>query len=235
MKRIFPLALILSFLTIAGCQPRPGSTDYPLAEPGPYQVGLLRMVGYVDENRDNQEIILTIWYPALPSTDENRSPIPDASPDMSAAPYPLILSSTKLGMILAPKLATYGFVVAGVNGQDAKGNWGEWLIDYPLDLLLALDQLASNPPAGLVGVIDTEHTGVMGYSFDSFTALALGGARIDPEYYLDQCEQASSKKQSIPQWWIDYICAPAKDWQAFSAHAGPEIHICHRWSLAVND
>ena len=97
------------------------------------------------------------------------------------------------------------------------------MVDLSLDEVFALRQLAAAPPPLLAGVINTDYTGVMGYSFDSFSALALGGARIDPEYYLDQCAQASAKKPTIPQWWIDYICAPAKNWQAFSSHAGTAI------------
>lgn len=223
MKRIIPLALLITMFSISSCQPLASSTDYPLAEPGPYHVGLMRLVTYIDETREAREIILTIWYPAQSSNGENNSPIPDATPDLSGAPYPLILSSTKLGMILAPQLATYGFVVAGINGEPNMDTWGDWLIDFPLDRVFTLRQLAAAPPPLLVGVINTDYTGVMGYSFDSFSALALGGARIDPEYYLDQCAQASSKKPAIPQWWIDYICAPAKNWQAFSAHAGTVI------------
>ncbi len=53
------------------------------------------------------------------------------------------------------------------------------MIDQPLDILFALDRVASGPPDGLEGMLDTEHAGVIGYSFDGYNALAMSGARID--------------------------------------------------------
>jgi predicted dienelactone hydrolase len=38
-----------------------------------------------------------------------------------------------------------------------------------------------------MGMVDAEHAGAIGYSFDGYNALALSGARIDPEHYLAQC------------------------------------------------
>ena len=43
---------------------------------------------------------------------------------------------------------------------------------------------------GLEGMIDAEYAGVMGYSFDGYNALAMSGARVDPEFYLSQCANA---------------------------------------------
>ena len=56
------------------------------------------------------------------------------------------------------------------------------MIDYPLDLVFALNQIAAGPLEGLEGVVDLDHAGAMGYSFDGYTSLALSGARVDPEF-----------------------------------------------------
>lgn len=197
--------------------PIPGTL--PLSLPGPHAVGFRRMIKFIDERRNNREVVLSLWYPAIPPADTaGKQTFDDAAPDLSGAPYPLILTSTKVGFYFAQHLASYGFVVAGVNGQDSKDEWGQWLIDFPLDQLFALDKLSLNPPEGLERVIDTDHAGAMGYSFDGYDALALSGARVDPGYYLSKCEMAAFNKPSLPEWWIEYICAPVKDWEAFSAY-----------------
>jgi predicted dienelactone hydrolase len=223
MKRTLSITLALSLLILSGCSLLTGADDYPLAEAGPYHVGIRKMIGYEDASRGGRQIYLTIWYPTQSQEAIGILPLVNAPPDLTTAPYPLILSSAKVGFIFAPHLASHGFVVAGVNSQDSKDAWGDWLIDYPLDLRFALGQLASNPPAGFETLIDTANAGAMGYSFDGYTALALSGARIDPEYYLAQCAAASGMDSTLPGWWVEYICAMAGGWQAFAGHAGQAI------------
>jgi predicted dienelactone hydrolase len=63
----------------------------------------------------------------------------------------------------------------------------------------------------------------MGYSFDGYNALAMSGARVDPEFYLAQCANAANIQPALSAWWIDYYCTPANDWKAFSAQAGPAL------------
>jgi predicted dienelactone hydrolase len=203
--------------------PQPPS-GFPLSEAGRYQVGIMRMLSFEDPSRGGREVSITVWYPALPPDGSTASgPYSDAAPDLSGAPYPLVLSSSKVGFIFAPHLASYGFVVAGVNGQDSSDRWGEWLIDYPLDILFALDQIATEPLGGLEGVIDADHAGAMGYSFDGYNALAVSGARVDPEFYLGQCANAGTIQPVPPEWWIEYTCAMAGGWDQFAAHAGEAL------------
>jgi predicted dienelactone hydrolase len=200
-----------------------GSDLFPLAGPGPYQTGM-RTFALEDAGRDERAVGVTVWYPAVQPQDWTSSrAAPDAEPDRSGAPYPLILGSAKVGNIFAPHLASHGFVVAGVNRQDSSDQWGLWLIDYPLDILFALDQIGSNPLDGLEGVVDADHAGVMGYSFDGYNSLAMSGVRVDPESYLARCAEAATLQPAPPAWWIEYTCSVAREWDEFAAYAGDAI------------
>ena len=71
--------------------------SFPLSDPGPYFVGN-RTYTLIDESRNGREIRLTIWYPALMQTDADGRPIKiGAAPDLSGAPYPMILTGSNSG------------------------------------------------------------------------------------------------------------------------------------------
>jgi predicted dienelactone hydrolase len=74
-------------------------------------------------------------------------------------------------------------------------------------------------------MIDAEHAGAIGYSFDGYNALALSGARIDPEYYLAQCPHPDATTAAILGDLSAFDCAPALAWDDFAAHAGPAITV----------
>jgi predicted dienelactone hydrolase len=60
----------------------------------------------------------------------------------------------------------------------------------------------------------------MGYSFDGYNALALSGARIDPEFYLSLCENPDAKKS------VDlsaFSCKPSRNWEEYINHAGEAV------------
>jgi predicted dienelactone hydrolase len=136
----------------------------------------------------------------------------------------LILSDTKVASILAPYLISHGFVWVSVDRIDTWDLYDAELIEQPLDILFALDQVASNPPEGLEGMIDTEHAGATGYSFGGYNTLALSGARIDPEYYLAQCASADATAEAVISILSTrYQCAVAGKWNEFAGHAGEAI------------
>jgi predicted dienelactone hydrolase len=177
-----------------------------------------------DISRGHRSIAITLWYPALrPQDSTGRGATRDAPLDLSGAPYPLILSSTKVASIFAPYLVTHGFSWASVDGIDYYMPWNTQLVMQPLDILFALDQVASSPLEGLEGAIDAEHAGAIGYSFDGYNALALSGARIDPEFYLVQCASAPSMEPALGSFWIDYYCRMSDEWAQFADLAGAAI------------
>ena len=224
-KHSFLGVILLTMLILSTCSP---ANPFPLSTPGAYDFGtkggFTSLYSFVDTSRADREVGLMVWYPAklpenAPASDYNV----DAEPDYNGAPYPIILSSSKMASIFGSHLASHGFVVVGIKGLDSASRWGNWLIDYPLDILAALNYVASTPLKGLEGMIDAERAGVMGYSFDGYDALALSGARVDPEYYLSQCANASIMDPPPEEWWIKYICEMTGRWDEFVANAGTKI------------
>jgi len=170
----------------------PHPVPLPLSQPGPYRVGQCEFTKH-DASREGREVGVRVWYPALwPEGTSGKRAVRDADPDRSGAPYPLILSSAKMGSTLALDLVTHGFVWAGVTRIDTWDLYDAELIEQPLDILFALDQVASDPPDELKGMIDAEHCGAIGYSFDGYNALAMSGARVTPEFYRAQCADADA-------------------------------------------
>ncbi|MBN1267651.1 MAG: hypothetical protein JXA25_19320 [Anaerolineales bacterium] len=200
--------------------------SFPLSEPGPYFAGK-HEVSIIDESRSGREIKLVIWYPAIKQVGAAGSAVvQNAAPDMSDAPYPLILTGLNSGSYLYKShLATYGFVTVIVlsPGFSYTAPWNNAVIDGPLDFLFALDVLTSTPPENLAGILDTNRVGAAGYSSDGFFSLALGGARIDPEYYFSQCANVPSLDPPLSPFFVDYFCNLSERWDEFSSQVGSEI------------
>jgi predicted dienelactone hydrolase len=183
-------------------------SELPLAEPGPYEFSVMREIIYNDDDRNGREVSIDIYYPST-----------DGEPDLRGAPFPLIISSYKM-LVFAPHLVSHGFIAIGINyfGDDEIG--AEYY--QPLDYVFALNQLADNPPEVLEGMIDTDHAGAWGYSFDGRNSLVLTGARLDPEYYFEVCDNPGFND-------IDYtgnlnwICEPFENWDEFVEGAGTAI------------
>jgi predicted dienelactone hydrolase len=129
-----------------------------------------------------------------------------------------------MGSTLAPYVVTHGFAWAGVTGIDTYDLYNAEMIDQPLDILFALDQVASTPPEELAGMIDADHAGAIGYSFGGYNALVLGGARIDPKVYLTQCANADVTAEAILSILAKrYQCAVAGEFIPFAGHAPEAI------------
>jgi len=220
MTRVKSLGTIgMVLLCLVACGPAP----YKLAESGPYHVGM-RTIKLVDDSRGDRQVSITVWYPAVqPADSPSSAPTRDADPDPNGAPYPLILSSTKMAAQLAPYLVSHGFAWASVDGIDTYFAFYEGAIDQPLDILFTLDQVAANPPEGLEGMIDADRAGTIGYSFDGFNSLAMTGARIDPEYYLSQCPSPDATTEAVLGDLSAFSCGPARKWDEFTAHVDASI------------
>ena len=200
---------------------------FVLGEPGPYFPGM-RQYNLDGFKRDGVQVRFTVWYPAVKPEGYAGTLANEAEPDQSGKPYPLVIMSKTVGEVLGVALVSQGFVVAGVNDQGPSSRWGTWLVEFPREIVAMLEQIATSPPEGLEGIIDSEHVGAMGYSFDGYNSLALSGARVDPAWYLQRCSQGpesgsspveSRKLEQV----YDYFCGMADEWEAFVENAGEEI------------
>jgi predicted dienelactone hydrolase len=202
------------------------STFFPLSEPGPYLTEM-RVYSFIDYSRNERKIDVQIYYPALKEVNGQGGTITGtATPDMGGAPYPLILTGTNSGNLLfSSHLASYGFVMVIVHSPlfSYTAPWNNSVIDAPLDFLFVLDELTSDPPEGLDGVIDTNRVGVAGYSSDGLFSLALGGARINPEYYISQCAHAPTMDPALPSYLIEYYCKLSERWDEFSSQVSAKV------------
>jgi|GEM_PF-678686 len=185
-------------------------TEFPLSEPGPYDYSILFDVNYIDPQRHNREVSTFIIYPSV-----------DDQPDVRGAPFPLIICDHKIAYAATVELASHGYVVAAIN-KITTGPWDEDVFEQPLDYVFVLNQLAENPPEILTGIIDTDHVGVWGYSFGGTNSITLGGARLDPEYYLENCKNPEDFEIDYGKY-TELMCWPYKNWYAFVQMAGPEL------------
>lgn len=187
-------------------------TELPLSELGPYDVSILNHVDYVDARRDNREVSTFIVYPSV-----------DDQPDVRGAPFPLIICDHKMANKFGDQMASHGYVVSGIRRIDTYDPWDESLINQPLDYIFVLNQLAENPPETLIGIIDTDHVGVWGYSFGGRNSLFLTGARVDPDYYLEICENPENSEIDYAESTIITMCGPYLNWDGFTQNAGLEL------------
>ena len=178
------------------------SVPFPLSEPGPYYTGK-RTFTFEDASRDSRKIGITVFYPAvLPEGSKGTQLVAgtDRDPDLSSAPYPLIITGPdSANYWFKTHLVSHGFVMAVVRYPGPiVDNLDLWVIDHPRDILFALNQMASCPLEGLEGVIDTGRVGVAGYSAESVDAFAVSGVRVDPEFYLLRCKEAPAIEPALP-------------------------------------
>lgn len=218
--------LLMILLTIPFFTSCKSVNPYPLSEPGPFGTSYCQ-ISTSDANRGNRPVNITVWYPTeKPKKSEGNQPKENAEPDKRNAPWPLLLSSTKMAKALAPLVVPYGFAWASIDNIDYWVSYNEQIIHQPLDILFELDQIAAHPPESLAGLINTDMAGTLGYSFDGFNSLAVSGARIDPAYYLAQCANPSQIASEI-QPGVKYggYCALADRWDWFAAEAGTKITV----------
>jgi predicted dienelactone hydrolase len=178
---------------------RPDAPPYALH--GPYWVGAMQLTAKTDLHNTN----VVLRYPALnPDKTEEATTysnfgvsveghaILNATPDIEHGPYPLVIwahgnnGANILSAYLGEHLASYGFVVLAIDYADNPATAGSipvysMLYTRPRDVSWQIDYTASLTAAGgkLEGMIDTEHTAVVGHSAGGYTALAAGGSRLD--------------------------------------------------------
>ena len=113
----------------------------------------------------------------------------EATPARAGAPYPFVIISHGyqgnrfLLSHLAENLASKGYVVASINHTDStysdQGAFGSTLLNRPLDQLFVLDEVTrlvrADSGSFLSGLVNTDMTGIVGYSMGGFGVVNLLG------------------------------------------------------------
>lgn len=156
--------------------------------------------------RYDRPLTVEIWYPAADGTAAGTTydtVIRDgrtattlsgrASRDADAATegrFPLVIISHGypgnrfLLSHLGENLASKGYVVAAIDHADStysdQAAFGSTLLNRPRDQRFVLDRLAdlADTAPDLAAIIDTDNTGVIGYSMGGYGALIFGGAGV---------------------------------------------------------
>ena len=116
----------------------------------------------------------------------------DAAPSKDQ-PYPLVIVShgypgSRLQMsYLTENLASKGYVVVAIDHLEStradRAGFASTLLNRPLDDQFVLDTVAAWGKHGsghfLAGVVDAEHTGLLGYSMGGYGALVAAGAAVE--------------------------------------------------------
>ena len=211
-------------------QPTPSPTPEEMiyAKPGEYFAGKMA-VKYPHPWLPDATLALTIFYPAVRPPDFTGTVKLDAQPELSGAPYTTLFCSTTMANEFAPLIVTHGFVVVSVSGQGPYDVMGSQIIDYPQELLAALDYVSSDAPAELKGMLETTRVGVFGYSFDGYNSLALSGARFDPQKHREKCAQLLEHPETISpppiSWWMGYMCPDDLEYTRIVGDAGKRLSV----------
>lgn len=257
MRRIGIICLLwlgLAALFSPSHAQRPDTAPYAL--PGSYTPGTREFT--VNGERP---LSVTVWYPALnPEGAEvvadyrlglfglPGNALRDAEPDMSGAPYPLVVFSHGWGLSrllytdLMEHIASHGFVVIAVEHPGStildaalgttkmQEDTPALFIHRPDDLLTALDyaEILTAKDGDLPGLIDLERVAVMGHSFGGYTALSVAGSRLDFSALRTWCDQyAGSPLDAHPD-----VAVYPPDSRDFDGTAGACFLLPHETQLA---
>ncbi|WP_017297247.1 alpha/beta hydrolase [Nodosilinea nodulosa] len=166
-----------------------------LTQPGPYGSRQISLT-LVDAERNRT-------YPADVFIPQNLP---------GSGPIPVIVISHGLGdsrttfFGLAAHAASHGFAVAlpdhiGSNstqkqamltGLDSETFKARDFLDRPLDISFLLDELDRLNGSTFGGRLDVSRVAAVGHSFGGYTALAVGGAKIDFERLAQRCDPAAN-------------------------------------------
>lgn len=158
--------------------------------------------------RYDRPLTVETWYPAAPGASgdttidtflrDGATPIQlqgravrDAAPAAADEPYPLVIVSHGypgnrfLLSHMAENLASKGYVVASIDHTDStyrdQAAFGSTLVNRPLDQVFVLNEMArlsADAASPFAGLIDTENTGLVGYSMGGYGALITSGGGV---------------------------------------------------------
>jgi predicted dienelactone hydrolase len=196
--KAFLLLLILPWSTPVGSR----ASDEAAGQEPIYSVGI-KQVEFVDTQHGHRHIAMAVFYPA--TVNDQSSPkfvMPfftnikayrDAQIEFAGSKHPLIMFSHGRGgngllyAWFAEFLAAHGYVVAAINHYQANSYYAtiaylaNKLWQRPIDISLGITFLLNDKFWG--GYIDGTKIGVAGHSQGGFTALWIGGAKVNRDKF----------------------------------------------------
>lgn len=172
-----------------------------------------------------RDIAFHIWYPAQPGGKRvtvggngvfhgthagRRAPHQDGSFPMVIISHGAGGNAGQFGWIAA-ELAQAGFVVVlpnhpGTTTGNASAEAAVRVWERPADVTAVLDEITGNPAA--YPYIDRERISMLGFSAGGYTAMAISGARVDPDRLQRFCDTGDHGMSDC----------------AFLAHFGIDLH-----------
>lgn len=229
--RLGRLALAVTCLVGAGVL----SVDEAAGEPRrpPYPVGV-KTVEHRDEHQPSRFMVMSVFYPAVDQAPAARPlALPfqvgitvylDARIAFDGARYPLVMLSHGRGgnrfnlAWLAQYLASHGYIVASVDHHMANTYHAsiEYLaskiwqrpVDISANITYLLKDKAWRP------YVDAGRIGVAGFSQGGFTALWIGGARVNRDRFL-----------AFQRRWADDPVLPPHVKKRLPILASPALHV----------
>lgn len=213
-----------------------------------YQAGVRQIT--IPSSERGADLDVTIWYPAGPGGTPvllGETPFFEGASFQKDAPsapgrFPLIVMSHGAGLAgraeamgwMAKPLAAAGFVVAapthpGNTGPDrsAAETMKLWL--RPSDLSETLDTLET--AEAFAEHVDFDRIGVLGLSMGGNTALAIAGARIDPDLLASSCDSEAGTSSLCDWIRVSGVDLHAMDMGAAGrSNADPRV----RWVMAID-
>jgi predicted dienelactone hydrolase len=188
------------------------ATPPTLSARGSYSVGV-KTVNASDSSR-NRKLTLEVWYPAQVVAGSERTTYRST---VGATPYalegraardappldgsfPLLVyshgqpGSRMQALYLLEHLASQGFVVAGIDHQDAtyadlaQQSYATGLVDRPLDILAAIGAASKAIPSA-----DPNNVGLIGYSYGGYSSLSASGIGLDTANLRAYCQRSNNE------------------------------------------
>ena len=172
------------------------------------QIDIIKVEAGKDHPRYDRTLTLEIWYPAAEGSGNSGTykafirdgktevtltgkAVRDAKPNDNSGAFPLIILShgypgnRYLISHFGENLASKGYVVVSIDHAEStyrnKNKFGSTLVNRSLDQIFVLNEMArlsADDTSFLSGIVDTDNSGILGYSMGAYGAVITAGGGV---------------------------------------------------------